>query len=131
MAPDEFEKMKNAAGQSAGVSDWNSNDAWGRSVINFAGWHYMKFPLPGNYPGEGYHWPYTSQWRCVKADGTRGDYIVHYPLKLTKLVVTAREKVLYGTDVVPVRRPEIYLKDVGVSYGDADRDFWQPSLGQK
>lgn len=115
----------------AGVSDWNSNDVWGRSMINFAGWNYMQFPLPGNYPGEGYHWPYTSQWRCMKPDGTAGDYIVHYPLKFTRLAVTARSKVLYGTQVLPVRRPEIYLKDLQVTYGDPDTVFWKPEPGQR
>ena len=131
MSRAEFEKLKSESGGSASVSDWNSNDVWGRSVINFAGWNLLKFPLPGNYPGEGYHWPYTSQWRCVKADGARGDYIVHYPLTLTKLIATARSKALYGTQVVPVRRPEIYLQDMGVFHGDPDKDFWQPDLGQK
>ncbi len=115
----------------SGVSDWNANDVWGRSMINFAGWNYLQFPLPGNYPGEGYHWPYTSQWRCVKPDGTAGDYIVHYPLKMTRLAVTARSKVLYGTQVQPVRRPEIYLKDLQVTYGDPDTVFWKPDLGQR
>jgi hypothetical protein len=131
MSKAEFEKLKSEGGGSAGVSDWNSNDVWGRSVINFAGWNTIQFPLPGNYPGEGYHWPYTSQWRCVKSDGTRGDYVVHYPLKLRKLIVTARSKVLYGTEVLPVRRPEIYLKNLSVFYGDPDKDFWQPDLGQR
>lgn len=131
MSKDEFEKLQQEGGGSAGVSDWNSNDVWGRSIINFAGWNSLRFPLPGNYPGEGYHWPYTSQWRCTKADGTRGDYIVHYPLKLTKVAVTARSQVLYGTEVLPVRRPEIYLKDLSVFYGDPDKDFWKPDLGQK
>ena len=131
MSKAEFEKLKAQSGGSAGVSDWNSNDVWGRSLINFAGWNRLQFPLPGNYVGEGYHWPYTSQWRCVKSDGSRGDYVVHYPLKLTKLGVTARSKVLYGTQVESVRRPEIYLADLGVFYGDPDRDFWKPDLGQK
>lgn len=131
LTPEEFQKLNDSKSNSAGVSDWNSNDAWGRSMINFAGWRYMQFPLPGNYPGEGYHWPYTSQWRCLKADGTRGDYKVHYPLKFTKLAVTARSNVLYGTEVVSVRRPEIYLKDLQVTYGDPDTAFWRPDAGQR
>jgi hypothetical protein len=126
MSKDEFSKLK-----SSGVSDWNSNDLWGHSMINFAGWQNLQFPLPGNYPGEGYHWPSTSQWRCVKSDGAPGDYIVHYPLKVTKLAVTARPKVLYGNEVLPVRRPEIYLQNLGVSYGDPDSAFWKPDAGQK
>lgn len=131
MSKAEFEKLQSKGGGSSGVSDWNSNDVWGRSLINFEGWNSLQVPLPGNYPGEGYHWPYTSQWRCLKADGTRGDYTVHYPLKLTRLAVTARSKVLYGTEVLPVTRPEIYLQDLRVLYGDADKDFWQPDPGQK
>lgn len=126
MSQDELAKM-----QRAGVSDWNSNDVWGRSMINFNGWRYLQFPLPGNYPGEGYHWPYTSQWRCVQKNGAPGDYKVLYPLKFTKLAVTARSKILYGTEVVPVERAEIYLKDLGVTYGDPDSVFWQPDNGQK
>jgi hypothetical protein len=126
MSKEEFAKLK-----SAGVSDWNSNDVFGRSMINFAGWRYLQFPLPGNYPGEGYHWPYSNQWRCVKADGSPGDYVVHYPLKATKLAVTSRSKVLYGTQVLPVRRPEIYLKDLSVTYGNPNTIFWRPDAGQK
>jgi hypothetical protein len=131
LSKEEFEKLQNSPNQSAGISDWNSNDVWGRSVINFAGWHYIKFPLPGNYPGEGYHWPYTSQWRCVAADGSRGDYVVHYPLKFTALDITARSKVLYGTKVLPVQRPEIYLKDLIATYGNPDTAFWKPDAGQR
>jgi hypothetical protein len=130
LSKEDFEKLQKSGNASAGVSDWNTNDAWGRSVINFTGWHRLQFPLPGNYPGEGYQWPYNSQWRCVKADGTRGDYIVHYPLKFTGLDVTARAKVLYGTQVVPVHRPEIYLKDLAVTYGDPDTAFWKPDPAQ-
>jgi hypothetical protein len=131
MSKDAFKALQEKKTGGASVSDWNSNDVWGRSMINFAGWRYVQFPLPGNYPGEGYHWPYTSQWRCVKADGTRGDYVVHYPLKFTALAVTARSKVLYGTQEVPVDRPEIYLKGLGVTYGDPDTVFWKPDPGQR
>jgi len=123
LSEDEFEKLQNSANVSAGVSDWNSNDVWGDSVINFAGWHYMSLPLPGNYPGEGYHWPRTSQWRCVKADGSRGDYTVHYPLTFKALDVTARSHVLYGTEIHHIYRPEIYLKNLIATYGDPDTAF--------
>lgn len=126
MSKDELAKM-----QTSGVSDWNSNDVWGRSMINFEGWGTIKFPLPGNYEGEGYHWPYTSQWRCVKADGSQGDYRVHYPLKLTKIAITARSKVLYGREVVDVKRPSIYLKDITAIQGNPDTDFWKPDAGQR
>ena len=91
------------------IADWNTDDVFGLSRINFDGWRYVSFPLPGNYPGEGYHWPSVSQWRYDK------DMTVHYPLKLTKLIVELPEKVLHVKDFAPVKRPEIYLKDVTVS----------------
>jgi hypothetical protein len=112
LGTNEFQNLK-----SSNRSDWNTNDPWGRSAINFEGWRYLSFPLPGNYPGEGYHWPYSSQWRFS------GDGIVHYPLKLTRLILTMPEKVLYGTTYAPVARPEIYLKDLMVTYDPVDVAF--------
>lgn len=100
------------------MADWNTDDAWGRSYVNFEGWRYMSFPLPGNYPGERYHWPFNSQWRCQGGDG-----VVHYPLKFRKLVITIPEKVLALTDYRPVPRPEIYLKDLMVTYAPPETAF--------
>ncbi|MGC8805857.1 MAG: hypothetical protein ACP5QD_08000, partial [Candidatus Ratteibacteria bacterium] len=51
--PEEFAQLK-----TSNLCDWNTDDAWQRSYINFEGWRYLQFPLLGNYPGEGYHWPY-------------------------------------------------------------------------
>jgi len=99
------------------VSDWNSDDAWGRSFINHDGWRFVRFPLPGQYDGEGYHWPKNSQWRFS------GDGVVKYPLKCTKLVVTMPEKVLHMTEYVPPPRAEIYLKDLMVTYEPAEIAF--------
>lgn len=105
MPAEKFNSLK-----SSNLCDWNTDDAWGRSYINFEGWCYLRFPLPGNYPGEKYHWPYSSQWRHS------GDGVVKYPLKFRKLVVTIPEKVLRFRDYAPVPRPEIYLKDLRVTY---------------
>lgn len=105
MPPDQF-----AALQGANLNDWNTGDPWGRSAINFEGWGYVRFPLPGNYPGEGYHWPYASQWRHS------GDGTVHYPLRLTRLIVTLPERVLRFRDYDPAPRQEVYLKDLMVTY---------------
>ena len=99
------------------VSDWNSNDAWGRSYINFEGWRYLKFPLPGQYASEGYHWPKNSQWRFS------GDGVVKYPLKFKKLIITIPEKVLYSTQYAAVPRREICLKDLMVTYESAEKVF--------
>jgi hypothetical protein len=102
------------------VGDWNTNDPWQRSRINFEGWHFLKFPLPGNYPGEGYHWPYSSQWKHS------GDGVVKYPLKFTKLIIELPEKTLQFTKYAPVPRPEIYLKDLKVTYEAPEKVFVAP-----
>ncbi len=102
------------------AGDWNTNDSWQRSRINFEGWRYLRFPLPGNYPGEGYHWPYSSQWKYT------GDGVVKYPLKLKKLIVELPEKTLHLTSYAPVPRPEIYLKDLMVTYDAPAKAFQAP-----
>jgi hypothetical protein len=109
-----------AAMKQMNVSDWNTNDPWQRSRINFEGWRYVRFPLPGNYPGEGYHWPYSSQWKHT------GDGMVKYPLKFTKLIVELPEKTLRLTEYAPVRRTEIYIKDLMVTYDPPSKAFVAP-----
>ncbi|MEI6425291.1 MAG: hypothetical protein WCP55_23980, partial [Lentisphaerota bacterium] len=39
MKPEEFKDLK-----SSNINDWNTDDAWGRSYINFEGWRYVRFP---------------------------------------------------------------------------------------
>ena len=112
MSPEEFKKLK-----SSNRNDWNTDDALGRSFINFEGWRYIKFPLPGNYPGERYHWPFSSQWRYS------GDGIVKYPLKFKKLIVIIPENILYLTEYRPVERQEIYFKDLMVTYDQSEKAF--------
>lgn len=87
-------------------ADWNTDDSFGFSRINFDGWRYVGFPLPGQYPGEGYHWPANAFWKWT------GDGKVHYPLRLKKLIVELLEKTLYLTRFEPAKRPEIYLRDL-------------------
>jgi hypothetical protein len=98
-----------------GVSDWNTEDVFGHSRINFDGWRYLSFPLPGNYPGEHYPWPANSQWRWDR------DGVVHYPLTFRKLIVELPEKVLHVRTFAPPARAEIYLKDLTVGQGDTVR----------
>ncbi len=86
------------------IADWNTDDVFGLSRINFDGWRYVGFPLPGQYPGEGFHWPLNGQWRSDK------DGVVHYPLVLKKLIVELPEKVLHLTRFAPPKRTEIYLR---------------------
>jgi hypothetical protein len=116
LTKEEFEKLK--TGRGMGVNDWNSNDAWGRSNINHEGWRYVRFPLPGQYPGEGYHWPYNNQWRATNTP--KGVPIAQskivYPITLTGVTYTFPRKVLYLTEYKPAARPEIYVKDLTVTY---------------
>jgi hypothetical protein len=94
-----------------GLSDWNTEDVFGRSRINFDGWRYVAFPLPGNYPGERYPWPANSQWRWDK------DGVVQYPLTFRKLIVELPEKVLHVRDFAAPKRAEIYLRNLTAGYG--------------
>jgi hypothetical protein len=103
--------------KSMNLCDWNSDDAWGRSFINFDGWRLVKFPLPGQYPGDGYHWPMNSQWRWS------GDGVVHYPLKFRRLVVTMPEKVLYGTQYIAPRHYTVRFKDLVAMYEPIEKVF--------
>ena len=112
MSPTELAALKTPT-----VSDWNTTDAWRHSAINFEGWRYLRFPLPGNYPGEGYHWPYSSQWRHS------GDGVVKYPLRFRKLVLELPEKVLFVKEYAPVSRPALYLKDLMVTYEPPEKAF--------
>lgn len=115
MPAEEFARLK-----TANQNDWNTDDPWGRSAINFEGWSYLRFPLPGNYPGERYHWPYSSQWYCS------GDGIVRYPLRFRKLIVALPEKALHLREYRAVPRPEIYLKDLLVTYQPPEVAFAAP-----
>jgi hypothetical protein len=94
-------------------ADWNTDDAWGLSRINFDGWRYVGFPLPGNYPGEGYPWPASSQWKYD------GDGVVHYPLTLRAVIVELPEKTLHLTRFEPAPRKEIYLKRLVAAQDDS------------
>ena len=105
MPADELAKMKEMS-----CGDWNTNDAKQRSRFNFDGWRYLRFPLPGQYPGEGYHWPDNSQCKSSR------DGIVKYPLKFKKLILELPEKVLYLNEYRAAERPEIAIKDLTVTY---------------
>lgn len=91
-----------------GINDWNTGDVFSISKINFDGWRWLAFPLPGNYPGEKHCWPANSQWRWDK------DGVVHYPLTFKRLIIELPEKVLHVKTYAPPPRAEIYLRDLSV-----------------
>jgi hypothetical protein len=109
----------------AGFEDWNTNDIFGDSRINFDGWRLVRVPLPGHYPGEEgrrYHWYRSSQWH------SSGDGQVRYPLRLTRVIVELNERVLHVDRFEPPARPDIHLGPVVAIHGeppgprDANRD---------
>jgi hypothetical protein len=61
--------------------------------------------------------PIFGQWRHT------GDGIVHYPIKLTRVIVETPQKVLRVKKFEPVARPEIYLKDLMVTYRPPEEAF--------
>lgn len=93
------------------VSGWSADDGYGMSRINFDGWRYVGFPLPGNYPGEGYGWPANNQWK------SGNDRTVRHPLTFTRLIVELPEKTLHLKEYAPVPRSAVYLKDLVVCEG--------------
>lgn len=93
-------------------SDWNTDDVFGDSRINFDGWRYVGIKMPGHYPGEQYPTAPASQWRYDK------DGVVHYPIALTSIIVELSTKVLHLTDYVTIPRPEIYLRNLVVAQDD-------------
>jgi hypothetical protein len=99
------------------INDSNTDDVLGLSRINFDGWRWLAFPLPGNYPGEKHPWPANSQWRWDK------DGVVHYPLTFKRLIVELPEKVLHVKTFAPPPRAEIYLKDLGVGQDDRQLSY--------
>ncbi|MFW6058786.1 MAG: hypothetical protein ACODAQ_01305 [Phycisphaeraceae bacterium] len=109
------EMIDSAEGESdLTMNDWNTNDVFGYSRFDFDGWRYVSMPLPGNYPGEQFHWPANSQWKSTD------DAVVQYPLTLKRIVVELPEKTLYLTEYEPAVRPEVYLDTVHVSTGEKE-----------
>lgn len=68
--------------------DWNCDDTQAWSYVNFEGWRYVRFPLPGNHTYDGSRELETTWW------GSRGgDGYVDLPLSVEKIVVEARNEV--------------------------------------
>jgi hypothetical protein len=97
-------QLRDAKGQlwtSIGTKDdWNCDDAHCWSYVNFEGWRYVRFPLPGNHPYDAARELETTWWGSAGGDG-----IVELPLKLEKIIVEARNEVpcLGEMKVIPER----------------------------
>jgi hypothetical protein len=80
--------------------DWNCDDTHAWSYVNFEGWRYVRFPLPGNHPYDAYRDLETTWWGSHGGDG-----IVDLPLSVEKIIVEARNEVpvLGEMKIVPER----------------------------
>jgi hypothetical protein len=68
--------------------DWNCDDTHAWSYVNFDGWRYVRFPLPGTHPYDGARELETTWWGSHGGDG-----IVDLPLTLEKIIIEARNEV--------------------------------------
>lgn len=97
-------QLRDAKGQiwtAAGTKDdWNCDDTHNWSYVNFEGWRYLRFPLPGNAPYDAARDLETTWW------GSRGgDGVVALPLTVDKIIVEARNEVpvLGEMKIIPER----------------------------
>ncbi|NBV23869.1 MAG: hypothetical protein EBS05_18360 [Proteobacteria bacterium] len=104
--PKDMQQQNAADKQLNKIADWNTDDVFGKSRINFDGWKYIDYPLPGHFPGDMTVWPGNSQWKFDK-DGS-----VHYPLTLTGITVEIPEKVLKLHQFEPVPDASIQFGEI-------------------
>lgn len=99
---------------SCGTKDaWNCDDIHSWSSINHDGWRYMRFPLPGNAPGDNYRECDNVWWGC-DAEG-----VLDLPVKLTRVMIEMRPQMIYADRMLPVEDLSIELDDLTVEYADA------------
>jgi len=91
----------------AGDSGWNLADWEGETAINFDGWNYISVKLPKNY-ASGFYQPQQNNWRSSGGDG-----VVDYPVQVSKLVVTMRDKIVQVDRLQDVKQPSIRLLGLG------------------
>jgi hypothetical protein len=90
--------------------EWNSDDIRSQSSVDFDGWKYMELELPTNLPN-GWPGPGMAFWKNEK-----GDRLVDYPLRLTKLLVEQRTHIYYVNEIVPVPEPAIAVDKIVCSH---------------
>lgn len=94
--------------------DWNCDDPYARSFINFEGWRYVSFPLPGNHPYDLTREAETTWWGSHGGDG-----IVDLPLALDKIYVEARNELPALSEMRVVPERSYKLAGLVAEYEDA------------
>ena len=143
-------QLRDAKGQlwtSIGSTDsWNCDDPKAWSYVNFEGWRYVRFPLPGNHPWDQARELETTGWGSNGGKGvvahsnpntksTAGwsshssDDVVGLPLKLEKIIVEARNEVPYLGEMKLVQDRSYKLSQLTVEYA-AENDAQPAAAAQ-
>jgi hypothetical protein len=95
--------------------DWNCDDTFGWSYVNFEGWRYVRFPLPGNAPWDGARSPDSVWWGSLGGNG-----IPEPPFTLISLALEARNEVPVAGVMVPVKDRTYKLSGLVAEYAEKD-----------
>ncbi|MBI2193487.1 MAG: hypothetical protein HYU36_16040 [Planctomycetes bacterium] len=107
----EIADAKGEVFQSIGTKDeWNCDDVHSWSYLNFDGWRYLEFPLPGNAPGDDYR-EKDSVWWNHSEEG-----IVDLPLSLNKVIIEMQTHQIYVDELLPVQDRTIEMDDLLAVY---------------
>jgi hypothetical protein len=103
-----FFELEDAEGEkfySIGAEDggWSLNDWEGETALNFDGWDYLSVKLPQKY-SSGFYQPQQNNWRSSGGDG-----VVQYPVRVSKLVVTLRDRIVQLNRAIEVPNRSIRL----------------------
>ena len=90
--------------------DHRFEDNRGHGFISFDGWRWVEVELCGHYARE-YPRPGHHNWSSMGGDG-----YVDYPLALTKVILELRDRVVYVTDLVPVKDETVRLSELMAVY---------------
>jgi hypothetical protein len=93
--------------------DWNCDDTHAWSYVNFDGWRYLRFPLPGNHAYDSTRDLENTWW------GSRGgDGVVDLPLTLEKIIVEARNEVPVLGEMKTIKDRSYKLSNLVAEYAN-------------
>jgi len=95
--------------------DWNGDDTHAWSYVNFEGWRYVRFPLPGNAPYDAARELETTWWGSHGGDG-----VVDLPLTVAKIIVEARNEIPYLSEMKLVPNRTYKLSGLVAEYATED-----------
>ena len=90
--------------------EFNCDDIHSWSNLNFDGWKYTEFPLPGNLPGDDYREKDSVWWNHTEQKP------VKLPLKLTRIIVEMPKNIIYINEMLPVENQGVELDELVAVY---------------